>query len=133
MRCVALASGVMFGVVALGAFGAHALKPTLEVSNHQGTWETAVLYQAIHGLALLGIGLWRTVDFRAREMRSIRAVVWLWAAGVVTFSGSLYAISLGGPKWLGPVTPIGGFCFLVGWLVLAVGTWRLRPSASPQV
>lgn len=55
---------------------------------------------------------------------------WLLFAGVVLFSGSLYALSLGGPSWLGPVTPLGGLCFLGGWLCL--GIWSLKPRVSAK-
>lgn len=122
----------MFTMVALGAFGAHALEPTLKASGHQETWNTAVLYQAIHGLALLAIGIWQAVDVRAARAQSLRAAGWLWTAGVFTFCGSLYALSLGGPRWLGPVTPLGGLCFLAGWTALAIGAARLGRQPSPS-
>jgi len=130
MRTVVVAAGLMLGVVALGAFGAHALRSTLEATGHQGAWNTAVLYHAIHGLALLAIGIWQAADVRTTAMRSLRIAGWLWTTGVVAFSGSLYVLSVGGPKWLGPVTPLGGLCFMAGWVALAIGTWRLERQRS---
>lgn len=107
--------------VALGAFGAHALQASLEASGHTGTWDTAVLYHLVHAVAVLALGLsgW-----------SGRLVGWFWLAGIVLFSGSLYALSLGGPGWLGPVTPLGGLAFILGWGWL--GVRALRSDAAPQ-
>jgi len=120
--------------VALGAFGAHALRPTLEVAGRVDTWETAVLYQLVHGVALLAIAVWMHCDRAAAASSLLRTTGRLWVAGTVLFSGSLYALSLGGPKsWLGPVTPLGGLCFLLGWTVLAVvGRRRERAGADPH-
>jgi len=114
----------MFAAVTLGAFGAHGLRSTLEASGHQDTWETAVLYQLVHGLALFAVGIWQAVSAEFRHRSVLRAAAWLWLFGIILFSGSLYWLSLSGPKWLGPVTPIGGLCFLAGWLALAIGGWR---------
>lgn len=133
MKQVLLAACLLLLAVALGAFGAHALRSRLELSGHQGTWETAVLYQMVHGLALLAIGIWQALDPRAANARSLRLAGWCWVAGVVAFSGSLYGLSLEGPKWLGPVTPLGGLCFLVGWAVLAVHAWRARVPGGSSV
>jgi uncharacterized membrane protein YgdD (TMEM256/DUF423 family) len=127
MRTVVTAAGLMSAAVALGAFGAHALALSLEASGHQATWDTAVLYHAIHGLAVFGIGIWQGIDPRAAASRAIRTAAALLVAGIVAFSGSLYLLSLGGPKWLGPVTPLGGACFLGGWIALAIGSWRMVP------
>ena len=93
--------------VALGAFGAHVLKNLVD-ANGLAVWQTAVLYNLIHAVA----SLW------AAGRNPL--VVWLWAAGVAVFSGSLYIYALTGLKWLGLITPIGGFLFLAGWLVLIV-------------
>ncbi len=113
-----LISGLIgFSGVALGAFGAHALKATLTETGYMETWKTAVFYQMLHAVGLLFLAIWAHISPGGRLLR---AAAWLWVAGVLLFSGSLYAISLGGPRWLGPVTPLGGLCFLAGWLLLAI-------------
>jgi len=95
-----------FTGVALGAFGAHALKEALAANGTTATWQTAVLYHLIHAVALAALPGWRWVGR-------------CWTAGIVLFSGSLYWLALGGPKILGPVTPLGGAAFLLGWALLA--------------
>ncbi len=92
--------------VALGAFGAHGLKNILTANNTLAIWQTAVLYHMIHAVA----SLWAS----GRSPM----VVWLWAAGVAVFSGSLYALALTNIKWLGAITPVGGLLFLAGWLLI---------------
>jgi uncharacterized membrane protein YgdD (TMEM256/DUF423 family) len=109
--------------VALGAFGAHALKPALEAHGSVETWKTAVLYQLVHAVALLALAGWR--DAHGGAGGRIAA---FWTAGVVLFSGSLYWLALGGPRFLGPITPLGGVAFLVGWASLAWRAWQ-RPAA----
>jgi len=105
--------------VALGAFGAHALKPTLEVHGSVETWKTAVLYHLVHAVALLALAGWRD----AHAGPSGRVAI-LWSVGIALFSGSLYWLALGGPKLLGPVTPLGGVAFLAGWALLAWRAWK---------
>jgi uncharacterized membrane protein YgdD (TMEM256/DUF423 family) len=103
--------------VALGAFGAHALKDTLQAAGTRDAWETAVRFQLLHAAALLGLAAW----LRAAPAPA-RAIAWaarLWAAGTLLFSGSLYLLALGGPRWLGPVTPLGGLSLIAGWIALA--------------
>lgn len=105
--------------VALGAFGAHALKERL--SPAQAEWfATGVQYHFVHALALLAAV---ALD-RAGFASALRAAPW-FAVGVVLFSGSLYAMALGGPTKLGMVTPLGGVAFLAGWALLA---WSLRAA-----
>ena|SRR5438270_5488197 len=94
-----------FLAVALGAFGAHALKATLLAQNSRDVWNTAVLYHFLHSLALVTLG------YHAGN----RIVCYLFLAGILLFSGSLYALALTGANWLGPITPFGGLCFLAGW------------------
>jgi len=101
--------------VAAGAFGAHALRPMLEASDRVGVWETAVLYLLVHVVALLALFAGRE---RLGEMRVNRIAV-LWQVGVLLFSGSLFAICLGGPSFFGPITPLGGLLLLGGWGYLA--------------
>jgi uncharacterized membrane protein YgdD (TMEM256/DUF423 family) len=95
--------------VALGAFGAHGLKPTLTTLGTADIWEKAVLYQLVHAVALLAI---------AAAGRADGWLTGLWTGGVVIFSGSLYVLSVTGVKWLGAITPIGGLAFLAGWALL---------------
>jgi uncharacterized membrane protein YgdD (TMEM256/DUF423 family) len=105
-----IAAGI-FGLtgVALGAFGAHGLAEYLTANDSIQTWQTAVLYQMLHAVALLALG---------RQTTRWRSLVAVWSAGIVLFSGSLYFLALGGPSWLGPITPIGGLLFILGWLIL---------------
>ena len=101
--------------VAIGAFGAHALRPMLEQAGRFDTFETAVRYQFYHALALLGIGvLWMARP----ELTRLGTAGILWAAGIVIFSGSLYALCFTGITKLGAVAPIGGLLLLGGWLSL---------------
>ena len=101
--------------VAIGAFGAHALKPTLMAAGREDTFELAVRYQFYHALALLIVGV------LAKDIQSKRlgASAIFFLIGIFVFSGSLYVLSLTGITWLGAVTPIGGICFLIGWFFLA--------------
>lgn len=124
-RSITLAAGLLgFLGVALGAFGAHALKATLLTSGYLDAWETAVRYQLIHAVALLALAGWR--DAPATATGKIAAC---WIGGVVLFSGSLYGLALGGPgKVLGPITPLGGVALLAGWGLLMFTAWK-RPSA----
>jgi len=118
--------------VAFGAFGAHALRPSLEAQGRLDEWETAVLYQLAHGIALLALGIWMRLDPAATAARALQVAGGLWVAGVACFSGSLYALCLGAPKgWLWPVTPFGGLCLLTGWLLVAVAAFRgIRPPTD---
>ena len=100
-----------FLAVALGAFAAHGLKSHLDTAALQ-TWQTAVQYLSFHALALLAIGL-------ISEQHPKAAISgWLMVVGMVLFCGSLFALSITGIKLLGMITPLGGLCFLAGWLWL---------------
>lgn len=102
--------------VGLGAFGAHGLAKLLAATGHAATWETAARYHLLHALALLAVGLWQ------RQQPAAPGLEWAarcFGAGVVLFSGSLYALSLTQARWLGPVTPLGGALLIAGWLLLA--------------
>ena len=101
--------------VALGAFGAHVLKPTLIARGMSEVWETAVIYHLVHAVAAFAA----TAALSRPRPWLTRAAV-CWTVGVVFFSGSLYALALGGPRWLGPVTPLGGLAFLLGWSFAAI-------------
>lgn len=101
--------------VLLGAFGAHALRGVLDARGVE-LWHTAVNYHGWHASALaLAVGLGRG--------RSGRVATAAFAVGIVLFSGSLYALALGAPRWVGIVTPFGGIAFVTGWLALG---WTLR-------
>jgi uncharacterized membrane protein YgdD (TMEM256/DUF423 family) len=105
--------------VALGAFGAHALKSRL-APDLLATFEVGVRYQMYHALALLAVG-WAQTRWPGPVLN---AGGWLFVAGTLLFSGSLYVLSLTGEKWLGAVTPVGGLALLGGWLCLAWGAWK---------
>jgi uncharacterized membrane protein YgdD (TMEM256/DUF423 family) len=122
--------------VALGAFGAHALKETLHMDARWMTvWETGVQYHLTHALALLFIGL--SADKFVRSESLVRWVGRLFVAGIVVFGGSLYAMALtslsasGAITKLGAITPIGGVCFLTGWALLAVAAAREKTAPAP--
>ena len=108
-----------FVAVAAGAFGAHALRARLG-PDLLAVFETAARYQMYHALALIAVA-WATTRWDAAPLR---AAGWLFVAGTLLFSGSLYLLALTGVRGLGAVTPFGGLCFLAGWLLLAVGAWR---------
>jgi uncharacterized membrane protein YgdD (TMEM256/DUF423 family) len=105
--------------VLLGAFGAHALAGRI-TPEMLSVFETGVRYHLVHGLALLGVA-WAASRWPSGL---INAAGWLFVLGVIVFSGSLYVLSITGVRWLGAITPIGGLCFTVGWLLLAVGAMR---------
>jgi uncharacterized membrane protein YgdD (TMEM256/DUF423 family) len=104
--------------VGMGAFGAHALEGVLKARGTEGTWNTAVFYHLVHAVAAWIIGfcpiLTKTLNQRAGLC---------WVAGIGFFSGSLYLLALGGPRWLGPITPIGGILFIIGWIYAARAAW----------
>ena len=106
--------------VALGAFGAHGLK-TKVAPEMLTVWETAVQYHLVHALGLILVGILCQLMPAASL---VRPAGWLLLAGIILFSGSLYALVLTGTKPLGIITPIGGVAFLIGWLLLALGVWR---------
>lgn len=110
-----MSAGALFGAtgVALGAWGAHGLETFLNTS-HTGAWDTAVLYQLVHAPVLLLTGLW----MRATPSRGLVMAGCAFAAGIGLFSGSIFALTLGAPGWLGPVTPLGGGFLILGWLTL---------------
>ncbi len=116
-----LSIGSISGALAvlLGAFGAHGLKEKLS-AEVMAVYKTAVEYQFYHTLALLIVG----VLALNTQSKPLTASGWLFTAGILIFSGSLYALSISGIKWLGAITPIGGLCFIVGWVLLAVAAFK---------
>lgn len=113
--------GCLLGLaaVAAGAFGAHALRARLD-ADMLAIFETGVRYQMYHSLAILAAS-WAVAQW-ANGLAL--AAGWLFFAGIVIFSGSLYILSLTGIRWLGAITPIGGVAFLVGWVCLGLAAWR---------
>lgn len=108
-----------FGAVLSGAFGAHGLKGRLE-PDLLAIFETGVRYHTYHALALFAVA-WAASRW---PNGAVHAAGWLFIAGIVVFSGSLYLLSLTGARWLGAVTPFGGAAFLLGWILLAWGALR---------
>jgi uncharacterized membrane protein YgdD (TMEM256/DUF423 family) len=108
-----------FVAVAAGAFGAHALRARLG-PDLLAVFETAARYQMYHAFALIAVA-WAMSRWTGPQFR---VAGWLFVAGTVLFSGSLYLLALTGVRGLGAVTPFGGLCFLAGWLLLAIGVWR---------
>ena len=106
--------------VVLGAFGAHALRGSIEPRLIE-TFQTAVQYQLIHALALLLVSL--TMGWLGQSLL-FEISAYAFMAGIILFSGSLYGLVLTEMRWLGPVTPLGGLCLIVGWLSLLVGGFR---------
>lgn len=121
MRSLLIAGALLAAAgVALGAFGAHALKDKLE-PQMLAAWHTAVQYHLAHALAVVMLGFaslhWRN--------RALAAAGWTLCAGVLLFSGSLYVLAATGVRWIGAITPLGGVAFIAGWLWLAWSASRL--------
>ncbi len=113
--------GAVFALIAVaaGAFGAHGLRARLE-PDLLTVWETGARYGLYHALALLIVAL-----AMARWPGSLWSTAgWLFVAGSLVFSGSLYALALTGARWLGALTPVGGLLLLLGWLTAAAAVWR---------
>jgi uncharacterized membrane protein YgdD (TMEM256/DUF423 family) len=119
MKKIALLSGSVFGFlgVALGAFGAHALKPLLLQNGRMDAFELAVRYQFYHALALMAIGILLTIDPTVKYKYATICFI----LGVTFFSGSLYILSLSGLGIAAMLTPIGGFLLILGWSFMIVG------------
>jgi uncharacterized membrane protein YgdD (TMEM256/DUF423 family) len=116
MQRTFLALGAVSGALAVvaGAFGAHGLRGRLS-PDLLAVFETAARYHMYHALALIAVAAIAT----RLPGRGADAAGWLFVAGTLVFSGSLYLLALGGPRWLGAVTPLGGLCFIGGWVALA--------------
>lgn len=122
-----LALGGLYALAAvvLGAFGAHALDTRLEALETKVVWETAVDYQMWHALAVLILMALRL------KGRTTSIATGCFCVGIPLFSGSLYWLALDGPRWLGPVTPLGGLFFVMGWLLFTIALIRQR-NATPN-
>lgn len=118
---VLLAAFYGFTGVALGAFAAHGLRGRLS-PEYLAVFHTGVLYQLVHALALFGVGV-LALHWRSRLLSAAGS---LFGVGILLFSGSLYLLTLSGVGKLGMVTPLGGTCFLAGWLCLGGAAWRTR-------
>ena len=106
-----LAAALCFLAVALGAFGAHSLRSTIESHGMADVWNKAVLYHFLHAVALFVLALYGAAN---------RSAWWLLFAGIFLFSGSLYMMALTNLRWLGAITPLGGLCFLAAWEWLVI-------------
>ena len=116
-----LCAGALLGVtgVVLGAYGAHGLAAVVDAGG-VSSWNTAVDYQLIHAVVLLTLGVWLQQDPGHGAVNGLRWAGCLLIAGVLLFSGSIYLLVFGGPRFLGPVTPVGGTLLIAGWLAI---TW----------
>lgn len=122
-RAVILVSSV-FGLtgVAIGAFGAHALRDMLISNGYIETFKTASFYHISHALALLVIGVMMVTNQSAWLRRSAT----FFSFGIVLFSGSLYLLSISGIRWIGAITPLGGLSLMVGWVMLTIYAYTLK-------
>ncbi|MFB2539685.1 DUF423 domain-containing protein [Acinetobacter sp. c3-l95] len=118
---IAIASINLACAIMLGAFGAHGLKNIAD-EQQLAWWATATQYFFYHALGLLAVA----VLYHVIEIIKINLIFNLMQAGIVLFSGSLYLMALGMPKMLGMITPIGGLCFILAWLLLAVQAFKLK-------
>jgi uncharacterized membrane protein YgdD (TMEM256/DUF423 family) len=107
--------------VAIGAFGAHALRARLD-DYALRVFETGVQYQFYHALGLFGVAL---LLLRFPGNTLLQSSAWLFVLGSVLFSGSLYLLAISGVRWLGAVTPLGGLAFIAGWVCLGAAAWKL--------
>ena len=125
-----LAAGILgLTGVALGAFGAHALRAQLTELGTRDRWETAVHYHLLHAAAIFAAAIWLHIDTGLIARRIGWAVRW-WILGTALFSGSLYLLALKAPTWLGASTaPLGGVSFLVGWAFVAAAAFVIKPQS----
>ncbi|UCZ53085.1 DUF423 domain-containing protein [Bacillus shivajii] len=117
-----IGSLMAFLFVALGAFGAHALKPKLEATGHLETWNTGVQYHMIHSVAIIAVAI---LIQQLGASGLLYGAGWAFFIGILIFSGSLYVLSLTGISVLGAITPIGGLAFLAGWVMLFIAALSL--------
>jgi uncharacterized membrane protein YgdD (TMEM256/DUF423 family) len=119
-RCIAAGALLMLAGVILGAFGAHGLQSVL-TPRQLSSYVTGVTYQQVHSIGLILVGVITQVTPPSPWPK--RAAV-LFGFGIAFFSGSIYAMTFGAPRWLGMVTPIGGVIFMLGWAALAAHAFR---------
>jgi uncharacterized membrane protein YgdD (TMEM256/DUF423 family) len=117
-RLALVAASILMAVaVALGAFGAHALKARV-APEMLAVWQTGVTYHAWHAIGLLLLGV---LMLNSPGSAAFRVAAWLFIAGIVLFAGSLYLLALGAPRGVGAITPFGGVALILGWIALAIG------------
>ena len=125
-NCIAAGAILMVVAVMLGAFGAHVLQAQL-TPKQLASFQTGVHYHMLHSLGLLLVGIVAQVTAAGARLRwSAR----LMLAGIVFFSGSIYLMTAGAPRWLGMVAPIGGVSFMVAWALVAWYAWSSRPRQA---
>ncbi len=123
LNWIGIAAVNMAIAVALGAFGAHGLEGHVSLQQLEW-WHTATLYLFVHALGLLLVGLLIRLKYITQT------TAWLLQIGIIIFAGSLYAMTLGAPRWFGAITPIGGVLMIAGWLWLATSAFRLKDSVN---
>lgn len=125
MRFFLSSGAILAGIsVASGAFATHALKTKLD-DRALAIFETGARYQMYHAIALILVGLFLSRAEFGDPLLTTSGIAFI--LGIVLFSGSLYALSLSGVKWLGAVAPLGGIAFMVGWICFAIAAWRWKP------
>jgi uncharacterized membrane protein YgdD (TMEM256/DUF423 family) len=128
-RACLVAAGLLGGgSVAAGAFGAHALRATLESSGQAANWETACRYATFHALALAVTGITAALPGAARSSGVLAAAATCFAVGTLVFSGCLGILALTGMRWLGAVVPVGGVLLVAGWALVALAGFRLADA-----
>lgn len=126
MYWIIMLAAVLGGLsVAMGAFAAHVLQNQLSAQSLD-VFKTGVQYQFIHALAMLAIGVWAVQQ--PQGWLHVAALAWL--IGIILFSGSLYGLSILEWRWLGPVTPLGGISFIIGWIAVFMAAWRAAAKVS---
>lgn len=123
-----IAAGAVYAFlgVLIGAFGAHALATTLELHGTRATYETGVQYQLVHALALILLGVLSGREGSAKLDWAGKLMI----IGIALFSFSLYVLALTGVRILGAITPFGGLCFLIAWLLIAIWGFEKPQAAS---
>ena len=125
---VALGSGLAGLSVMLGAFGAHSLKARLTEKNI-ATFHTATDYLGYHALGLIVIGIFIYILKGETAKNLKRSAIWI-VVGIVFFCGSLYGLVFDGPRFLGPITPLGGLSFMIGWITLAINLLKFSRNSE---
>jgi len=124
--CLATGAVLMAAGVLLGAFGAHVLQGQLTPQRF-ASFQTGVQYHLLHALGLIAVGLVASVT---RESAKLRWSARLMLAGIVFFSGSIYLMTAGAPRWLGMVAPVGGVSFMAAWALLAWHAFRVPQDSG---